>query len=109
MTSEDTLILGLLGLYAFKTWVLDPAAAAGAWVGQNVITPAYYGAQYPGTCARGMLEGFGCPSVPDTPAGFLPSNWTWALSDGTMLGLPAGMTPGQFCAGSPASPICAAL
>ena len=45
--------------------------------------------------------------IPPTPEGYNPSNWTWELPSGTKLGVPAGMTPAQFCKSSPSSPICA--
>jgi len=62
-----------------------------------------------GTTTRGGMEKFPAPYVPQTPEGFNASNWTWDLKSGTKLGLPANMTPGEFCAGSPESPICAEI
>jgi hypothetical protein len=118
MKFEDVLLpaaLTLGAIYLVKTYLVDPAGAAGKWVGQNVITPAYYGAQYPGAAAWAITHGWDLPVVPTTPMNYLPSNWTWKLPvqdpgwGPTMLGLPAGMTPAAFCAGSPGSPICGAI
>jgi hypothetical protein len=45
--------------------------------------------------------------IPVTPEGFYStSNRTWVLSNGVKLGLPAGMTPKDFCNANPAAPIC---
>jgi hypothetical protein len=112
MKLEDLILpaaLTLGGIYLVKTYLVDPAGAAGRWVGQNVITPAYYGAQYPGAAAWALANGYPLPVVPATPEGYLPSNWTWSLPSEVQLGLPAGMTPAAFCAGSPTSPICGAI
>lgn len=56
---------------------------------------------------RGLLQGSGTPEPqPETPEGFLKSNRTWDLGGGIKMGVPAGMTPKEFCESSPSSPIC---
>lgn len=112
MSWQDTMVSVALvsvalvaGAWAVKNYLVDPAGEAGAWVGQHVLTPVYWTAQYPGTAVRGILEGWGVPEVPPTPAGYLPSNWTW-VQPGTQdqpvyVGLPAGMTMRDFCRVSP--------
>ncbi len=112
--SEDTLIimavLGavLVGYYYFtkKGGVLDTAARAGAGAGE-ILNPYARVVNVDATTIRGLLQGSGQPFIPPTPAGYNESNWSWTLADGTILGLPAGMTPKEFCAQTPGAPICA--
>jgi len=102
-------VIVMIGYYVFTTkgGVLDQAKSWGAafsnWLGDTVTQ---YRVQ--GEIAQGAQY---YPEFvkPETPAGYNTSNWTWTLTDNTKLGLPAGMTPGEFCAGSPASPVCAGI
>jgi len=104
----DLIIPGvlLIGGYLVMSRLLNQANAAGAWVGQNVIQPAITLSKYPTASWLGALEGYPAPEIPPTPAGYRPSNWSWQLGGGVVAGLPEGMTPGQFCASSPDSPMC---
>jgi hypothetical protein len=97
--------LGLAAAWAFNEYVLKPSAAAGKAVGE-AVKPFVESATYVETSVKGALEGFAPPTVPPTPVGYNPSNWTWQLMNGVSLGLPPGMTPQEFCAGSKGSPIC---
>lgn len=116
MSTSDNLGIAVLGgiivaagvfLFTSKGGVLDQAKSWGVafsnWLGE---TTTLYRAQ--GEVAQGAPY---YPEFvkPETPAGYLTSNWTWTLTDGTKVGLPAGMTPGEFCAGSPAAPVCATI
>ena len=75
------------------------------------------------TQARSIVQGspLNLKAVPTTPSGYSSSNWTWELPGGDLqcdasgkctgsgpvqVGLPAGMTFGEFCEGSPESPMC---
>lgn len=116
MTWQDTalsvaLVAGAaaVGIWAIKSYLIDPASEAGEWVGEHVLTPIYWTSQYPITASQGIIEGYSPPYVPPTPEGYRPSNWSWEIGQGTVLGLPAGMTPGQFCAQNPGSPLCSQL
>ena len=105
-SQSDLLLIGVVavvGYFAYQAFagkggVLEQTKDTGAAFGQWLNLSA--------TTSRAAFEGYSAPIVPDTPEGFLRSNWTWTLPDGTKLGLPAGMTPGEFCAESPTSPIC---
>lgn len=116
MGRSDTLEMAILGgvivmigyyLFTKKDGVLDQAKGWGVafsnWLGD---TFTQYRAQ--GEVAQGAPYS---PEFvkPETPEGYNTSNWTWTLTDGTKLGLPAGMTPGEFCQGSPTAPVCAAI
>jgi len=118
-SSDDHIFYaGLIGAALLAYWLIlnkgtDQAADAGKWVAQNIINPAKNPGNNPfayGLAAlKGTLAGRGSETlyVPPTPIGYNDSNWTWQLKDKrTFLGLPAGMTPEEFCAGSPGSPIC---
>jgi len=96
----------LIGGYIVMTRILSQANQAGAWVGENIVQPAVTLSKYPTAAAWGLLEGYPAPEIPPTPAGNRPSNWSWDLGGGVVAGLPAGMTPGQFCEASPSSPMC---
>ena len=116
MAQSDNLVIAVIGgaivmvgYYVFtkKEGVLDQAkdwgAAFSQWLGDvgtsyRVQGEIAQGAQYYPEFVK-----------PETPEGYNTSNWTWTLTDNTKLGLPAGMTPGEFCTGSPASPVCAGI
>lgn len=104
-----------VGYLLVREYVLDPltsvSSSAGAWVAENVVQPATTGSLYPTTSILGALEGYNPPVVPDTPSGYSPSNWVWDIGVGSSgntvyLGLPEGMTPGQFCSANPSAPVC---
>lgn len=62
------------------------------------------------TALRGLLQGSGTPEPqPETPEGYLKSNRTWDIGGGIKMGVPAGMTPKEFCTGYPGAPICAQI
>jgi len=105
---SDLIVPGvlLIGGYIAISRLLNQANQAGAWVGENIIQPAQQLAMYPTTSWIGALEGYPAPTIPATPPGYRPSNWSWDLGGGVVAGLPAGMTPGQFCQQSPTSPMC---
>jgi len=105
---SDLIIPGVLlvGGYLVLTRLMSQANQAGKWVAENVIQPATTAAKYPTAAGLGLLEGYAAPEIPQTPAGYRPSNWSWQIGNGVVLGLPEGMTPGQFCAQSPGSPVC---
>lgn len=115
------LVIGGLavGAYAIKTWLIDPAAAAGQGVGRFIadqtmekggaLTPLVTLDAYLRSIIQGQsvqITGFGYPVVPPTPEGFLPSNWVWQGPCDVKIGLPAGMTFQEFCDVSPGSPMC---
>jgi hypothetical protein len=117
--SDDTLIMLVIGaigvylaylLFTQKGGVLDTASKAGAgfmtWLQGQWLNSSTYKAVATETAARGLVQGSRLVYVPPTPAGYAASNWTWTLKDGTSLGIPAGMTPAEFCLASPDSPIC---
>lgn len=128
MGNDDTLvIIGLASLAVLaytvfgKSGATDQASAAGKWVAQNIINP---GKNAFGTnpvsmsyvqmkaIAQGYMAGGNNPyyldtvNVPVTPTGYSDTNWSWKLKNGTVLGLPVGMTPAEFCRQNPGSPIC---
>jgi hypothetical protein len=83
---------------------------SGSALADNMLknTGIFTGANVLLTQQRANLEGSGAEveRVPYTPDGYRPSNWSWTLPDNTKLGIPAGITPGDFCRSSPGSPIC---
>ena len=102
-------------LYSLKTGT-NVAADAGAWFARTYINPFILGATtnpvtVTATAQRGIIEGGGAyyldtTHIPITPENYSPSNWTWTLPNGVSLGLPAGMTPAQFCKNNPYAPVC---
>lgn len=122
--SSDTLItiaIVAVGLYIAyllftqKGGVLDAVSKSGAifgsWLQGLWLNSSAYKATAVETQVRAGIQGLNVTlvSVPETPEGFAPSNWTWAVGGGTMLGLPPGMTPAEFCQQSPSAPVCAQL
>ena len=119
------LIVGIAGLgltvYAVfgKGGATDKASNAGAWFANNVINPILTAAKVnpvsvETTALAGKLQGHGTyyldtQNIPTTPEGYNTSNWTWIMPDGTLLGLPAGMTPLEFASANPNSPISAKI
>lgn len=118
-------VIGLAGLVVAlytlfgKDGATEQAAAAGKWVAQNIINPILAAGNTATTpVAAGVTsqvaawQGGGqyyLSNVPATPAGQAPANWSWTLKNGTVLGLPAGMTPSQFAAANPDAPITAEI
>jgi len=108
-------VLGLLGYYAITRLLGtsgDLGNAFSQWLQTNTQTAggALTGPNIGITGLRNLLQGNGLTftfvGVPSTPAGNLPSNWTWQGPNNTMIGLPAGMTFADFCAVSSNSPMC---
>jgi hypothetical protein len=115
----DYILIAAIGIGAyfvyqklFPTTAKDPGAIATAgantrnWAG-SVINAGLS----PVIGARGFIEsGAILPYIPDTPPGQTPSNWSWMLKDGiTVAGIPAGMTPRDFCWSTPGAPMCPAI
>lgn len=106
MARDDFVVLIIAGVvvyfavqwFAGKGGVLEQTTEAGAAFGKWLNLTA--------TTIKGAQEGYPAPVVPETPEGYNPSNWTWTMPDGTKLGLPAGMTPGEFCGENPDAPVC---
>ena len=116
MASNDPILIlflagvGVIGYYLITRSGTDQAAAAGKWTAQNVINPAKNPATKPLdvflTTLQSRSEGHGDPKIVPTLTGMNDSNWTYQLKDGSFIGVPAGMTPNEFCRGSPDSPVC---
>jgi hypothetical protein len=115
--NESVIMIVLLAIAAYILYVLftgkggiqSQAADAGKYVATNVINPVTTPALVAGTTVKAVMGG-GCgatlETVPDAHGSEYVPNWTWRLPDGTAWGLPAGMTPREFCEQSPGSPIC---
>lgn len=90
--------LGIGGYFLYQkfnemtNWAEDAGRATA-----QALKPVTDGWQYVSTTIRGNMEGFPDPIVPSTPIGMLPSNWSWNIGNGIIAGIPAGMTPGDFC------------
>jgi hypothetical protein len=94
-----------------EMWTYSTQEAGGIFTGVNQWA----------TQTRAQVQmktlGVGIERVPVTPSGFSPSNWTWegsrvidAEGDVVKLGLPASMTPTEFCEGVDySSPICQSM
>lgn len=118
---RDLVVAGAaaLGIYLIWHYLVDPSSGdnvvtqaynAGKSFAEDVITPLYITAvSYPQTRNRARAQGWtgSDPVVPETPEGSLPSNWTWTMSGGRQVGLPAGMTPLEYCNSNPAAEFCA--
>jgi hypothetical protein len=109
-----------LGLLAYSIWgkggATDQATAAGQWVADQInklssSISSSSTSQSITTTAASLQTGnqIQLTNVPATPAGMSTSNWVWTLSNGTQIGLPAGMTPLSFAQLNPDSPISAEI
>jgi hypothetical protein len=113
--TELSLILGIIvaAYFVFEKLtdtgedLIKSAEDAGAFVGKNLVSPGLANYRYATSPFRAAESNYPLRNIPETPEGYRPSNWTWEIEPGVHAGIPAGMTPEQFCDTSPDAPMCA--
>ena len=114
MDLSDVLVPGvlLIGGYLVISSLMNQASSLGAFVGKNLVQPAINTVNQGATSAQGFVEGYGVPRVVTDPSGNQSYNWNLGGGAGPgkypgdiVLGISGPMTPGQFAAANPASPI----